>query len=398
MAAISIWKYEPEQLATIDIRSSPDINGARTAEKLHPGDVFEVSEEIPSAAGVTFLRLADGRGWVFDTKPGFGTMCVRVAPAADEGFPQYAAAPVPTPIQAAQVTAHVVPTAPPSFPGTTPMLPGTLPIHSVLFPSGAPHPSAGLGPDANIWVQRYGLPSLETRAVPDIDGPRTGHLLMPGESFLVAEELMRPSGVRYLRLADGRGWAFDYKPGIGPMCARQAHSGLQPAPLPSGGLGGVAVPPVAGGLLPSASFVAAPPLPAPGAGGLHPSASFVGGAAPLPLAPFGPALLQAPAPGPTPQGIALGATTTHSMAAPPTRPSLAPPSPLPTVFAQVPGAPGMPPAAGLRPCAAGGGLAPVAQYTVPPEAAPTSPLDVSTSSLADRLQPRHLGTRVTVYR
>jgi len=269
------------------------------------------------------------------------------------------------------------------------MFPGTLPLHAALAP-GAPLPAAGLGPDANIWVQRYGLPSLETRAVPDVDGPRTGHLLMPGDSFLVAEELMGPSGVRYLRLADGRGWAFDYKPGVGPMCARYAHSAPQPAPLPSGGLAGPAWPdwPAVRPHL-SAPLVGAP-APAPGACGLRPSASFVGGAAPPPLAPFGPALLQAPA-----QSIALGATT-HSVAAPPTRATLTPPA----VISHSPGlgAPSGVPPAGPLPCAAGGSLSPVAQYTVPPEAAPSSPLDVSTGSLADRLQPRHLGTRVTVYR
>lgn len=53
----------------IGIRSVPDINGPRTGEDLIRGSVFEVDEAIEVEGEPTYLRLADGRGWVFDTTP-----------------------------------------------------------------------------------------------------------------------------------------------------------------------------------------------------------------------------------------------------------------------------------------------------------------------------------------
>lgn len=60
---------------------------AKTRNSLQPGEVFAVSEEVPAPEGCAlFLRLADGRGWVFDRKPfrvfgsSFGMMCMRVEP------------------------------------------------------------------------------------------------------------------------------------------------------------------------------------------------------------------------------------------------------------------------------------------------------------------------------
>lgn len=38
---------------------------------------FIVSEEVPGADGVLWLRLADGRGWLFDSRPGFGVVALR---------------------------------------------------------------------------------------------------------------------------------------------------------------------------------------------------------------------------------------------------------------------------------------------------------------------------------
>jgi len=60
--------------------------------------------------------------------------------------------------------------------------------------------------------------NLDIRTVPDLDGDRNGATLMPGDIFEVSEKHGGVNGVTYLRLADGRGWAFDYKPGVGLMC------------------------------------------------------------------------------------------------------------------------------------------------------------------------------------
>lgn len=71
----SLWRYRPQNEASMGIRALPDIEAAMTKYCMQPGEAFEVSEERPGPAGVTFLRLADGRGWLFDRKPGVGTMC-----------------------------------------------------------------------------------------------------------------------------------------------------------------------------------------------------------------------------------------------------------------------------------------------------------------------------------
>merc|ERR1712151_782428 len=52
---------------------------------------------------------------------------------------------------------------------------------------------------------------------PAFDAPRTGAQIEPGEAFLVSEDEAGVWGevdVTFLRLADGRGWAFDRKPGL----------------------------------------------------------------------------------------------------------------------------------------------------------------------------------------
>ncbi|CAJ1345000.1 unnamed protein product [Effrenium voratum] len=46
------------------------------------------------------------------------------------------------------------------------------------------------------------------RKEPDVSSARTGLQLMPGEVFDVSEVLEAPDGQMYLKLADGRGWAF----------------------------------------------------------------------------------------------------------------------------------------------------------------------------------------------
>jgi hypothetical protein len=78
------------------------------------------------------------------------------------------------------------------------------------------------------WVYE---PSSDTpfiiRSEPIIDGPQTSHLLVIGERFEVALEL-QIGDITFLKLADGRGWAFDCKPGVGQMCrpSQGAHDGI----------------------------------------------------------------------------------------------------------------------------------------------------------------------------
>jgi hypothetical protein len=52
----------------VGIRSLPDQHGPRTGDGIYPGEIFEVVQQIPSSH-VTYLGLADDRGWVFDKHP-----------------------------------------------------------------------------------------------------------------------------------------------------------------------------------------------------------------------------------------------------------------------------------------------------------------------------------------
>uniref|UniRef100_A0A7S1LXS8 Uncharacterized protein n=1 Tax=Alexandrium catenella TaxID=2925 RepID=A0A7S1LXS8_ALECA len=93
-------------------------------------------------------------------------------------------------------------------------------------PAVSRHSSPEAAPHLATW--RYepedGL-HVDVRSAPDVGAQRTGGFLRAGEVFQVSEEREGAEGVLYLRLADGDGWVFDRKPGIGPLCAR-----VQPAP------------------------------------------------------------------------------------------------------------------------------------------------------------------------
>lgn len=53
-------------ISGIDIRAEPHVDGRRTGVILQRGVVFAVSESLMGYDGRVYLRLADGRGWVFD--------------------------------------------------------------------------------------------------------------------------------------------------------------------------------------------------------------------------------------------------------------------------------------------------------------------------------------------
>mmetsp|Transcript_16355 Transcript_16355/g.28689 ORF Transcript_16355/g.28689 Transcript_16355/m.28689 type:complete len:220 (+) Transcript_16355:51-710(+) len=52
--------------------------------------------------------------------------------------------------------------------------------------------------------------AIGIRAGPDVMSERTGFSLLPGQVFEVSEILPAEGGQMYLRLADGRGWAFTH--------------------------------------------------------------------------------------------------------------------------------------------------------------------------------------------
>lgn len=155
---IAHWRYSANEERRLIIRKVPDIDGVCTENYLEPGEVFAVSQELEGSGGVKYLKLADGRGWAFDRKPGVGVLCQ---------------------------------------------------------PYG--------NPDAKPLPWRYNpqddMP-IFIREGPDINAPRRQEAIYPGDTFYVSEERRGRDGVLYLALADGHGWLFDSKPGVGRLCER----------------------------------------------------------------------------------------------------------------------------------------------------------------------------------
>jgi len=74
------WRYQPPDGIGVRIRTEPDIDGETTNEILEPGTAFAVDKQQRGDDGILYLRLADGRGWIMESKPGVGVMCVQAAP------------------------------------------------------------------------------------------------------------------------------------------------------------------------------------------------------------------------------------------------------------------------------------------------------------------------------
>lgn len=80
---ITAWRCEPFDGHAMSILSGPELNAVRSGHVLDHGEDFLVCEErlgvedSSTGLAVTHLRLADGRGWVFDRFPSQGVMCTR---------------------------------------------------------------------------------------------------------------------------------------------------------------------------------------------------------------------------------------------------------------------------------------------------------------------------------
>eukprot|EP00756_Hemistasia_phaeocysticola_P023403 Hpha_TRINITY_DN15889_c3_g3::TRINITY_DN15889_c3_g3_i1::g.191424::m.191424 len=72
------------------------------------------------------------------------------------------------------------------------------------------------------WVYKYSPANdihFDLRTEPSIDAKRSSRKVLSGRVFDVCGRVKEEAtGVTYLRLADGSGWAFDFKPGVGVMC------------------------------------------------------------------------------------------------------------------------------------------------------------------------------------
>jgi len=148
-----LWHYSIVCDDDVETRISPTYSDdARTGLVLGSGDCVAVDERC-SIAGARFLKLADGRGWVFETKDRLVVM--------------------------SEVRAHIQ--------------------EPRDFARGLWHYTVVCDDD------------VEIRAGPTYsDEARTGLMLHPGDCIPV-DERCRVGAAWFLRLADGRGWVFETK-------------------------------------------------------------------------------------------------------------------------------------------------------------------------------------------
>jgi len=157
-----VWMYEPKKSGgQIPILEAPDIEGAWTGARLHPGDKFKVSEiQAFSDNGILFLKLADGRGWLYDQRVADGEkLCKRIV---EEMW-------VCQPPNGAQIAIRKYPE-----------INGEKTTHIV-------------SPEETFEVDQV------------VVGESS-----PGEL----------DNILFLKLSDGRGWLFNKHPEIGELCSR----------------------------------------------------------------------------------------------------------------------------------------------------------------------------------
>lgn len=148
-----LWHYSVCCDDEVETRICPTYSDdARTGCILGPGDCIACDERC-NVAGARFLKLADGRGWVFETKDRLLVM--------------------------SEVRAKAV--------------------EARDFARGLWHYTVVCDDD------------VEIRAAPTYsDEARTGLMVHPGDCVAV-DERCRVAAVWFLRLADGRGWVFESK-------------------------------------------------------------------------------------------------------------------------------------------------------------------------------------------
>lgn len=235
----TLWMCKPVSGHRVGIRLEPWINAPRVGQELCPGDLFRVDEEVQKD-GVLYLHLADRRGWLFNCKPGTGTICVRASEVTW----------VCNPVSGNKLGIRGEPTleAPPLF--GKELFPGEeffvseelvavqvaqeVTVTFLRLADGRGwvfncKPGVGVmctKKASTPWVcQPVSGNKVGIRVAPSLDAPKVpGAELNPGEVFQVSEQITAKSSaddIVFLRLTDGRGWVFSYKPGVGVMCLQQ---------------------------------------------------------------------------------------------------------------------------------------------------------------------------------
>lgn len=252
--------YQVSFLGGIEVRSAPFFDAPRTGTVLMQNKVFAVSQQIAGSDGRIYLCLADGQGWVFDDsalvpqdpsvvqlpfepitytgmqKPPTPPPPPLPAPSSESIWPTHLNPEMPvSPSQPLLSAKNYTPASLPAGligpPNTPPPLqqprstachhdPPPPPSHLApggeLLASSAPSHASSAGellampaPAPVAWYRVAYLGGIMLRCAPSVESPWTGVTLPQMEVFAVAEELPAPDGRLYLRLCDGRGWAFD---------------------------------------------------------------------------------------------------------------------------------------------------------------------------------------------
>lgn len=219
-------------LGGIEVRCGPDYGAQRTGLVLMQNEVFAVSQQVPGTDGRMYLCLADGQGWVFDDSalvphdpsvvllPSYagpqavmGLESVPALPWSMQSMPSAgpdAIIPPPLPLPGVEqlvpqvhpvIQSRPMPPPPPSHPAPCGELLASTPTGAVLSQPQPPLPVS--------WFRVSYLGGINLRLGPSIDAPCAGATLPQMEVFPVAEEVPGQDGRVYLRLCDGRGWAFD---------------------------------------------------------------------------------------------------------------------------------------------------------------------------------------------
>eukprot|EP00929_Paragymnodinium_shiwhaense_P088150 TRINITY_DN4837_c0_g1_i1.p2 TRINITY_DN4837_c0_g1~~TRINITY_DN4837_c0_g1_i1.p2 ORF type:complete len:172 (-),score=22.12 TRINITY_DN4837_c0_g1_i1:371-886(-) len=90
------------------------------------------------------------------------------------------------------------------------------------------------------WCRVAYAGGVDLRSGPSVQAPKTGETLCQNATFAAAEEIMGQDSRIYLRLADGRGWAFDDS-AIFPQDPSVCRGFWQPVgPAPADGAQGAA--------------------------------------------------------------------------------------------------------------------------------------------------------------
>lgn len=73
---VTLWVYAPPEPRPLALRNAPTLSqSAKTKVEFKPGNAFWVSDTVEGENGMTFLKVADSVGWVFDRHPDHGVLC-----------------------------------------------------------------------------------------------------------------------------------------------------------------------------------------------------------------------------------------------------------------------------------------------------------------------------------